>query len=548
MSDGYDYDVIVVGSGFGGAVAAYRMAQKGKKVCLIERGKRYGMHEFPRRIHEVKEGLFWDPRDKKYGIMEFRDYKESDLMSVSASGLGGGSLIYANVLMPMPSEFFEGWPCGVTREVLDPHYREVLSMMEASPYPFESDPYYADTPKTRYMQDIARDLSQAEDATAQPEFIFPDLAINFKGDFAGQQVVNRHGAVQSKCTKCGECDIGCNIHAKNTLDLNYIFAAEKQFGLEVKTGMEVSVVCPGEDGGYVVSGHRVDSSYERFSLCAEKVILAAGCLGTNKLLLQMKRDNYLPNISPLLGKKWCGNGDLEGSVLNSDKELLVSKGPTITGAIRYRFDDYPDGFKHGAFIQDAGAPTGLIWYLAAKLPDVRSTWGQIKFAWYMVWSTVLRFLGIKKRYQVNLGDMVAEMIDSDTFARRIFLLLGMGRDRNDGEVHLNEDGEPIIKWKMDASQLHYDRVRREMRTISERLNGTFMDNPLTHLDKIIAVHPIGGCAMADSIAEGVVDARGEVFNYPGLHVMDASVMPTSLGPNPSLTIAAVAEYMVGQIE
>jgi cholesterol oxidase len=122
----FDFDVIVVGSGFGGSVMTCRLAEKGYHVCLLERGKKYGMHEFPRRMDEVRNKLFWDPKDDKFGFMEFKDYPESDVISVSSSGLGGGSLIYANVLMKMPAEFFKDWPCGITRSKLNPYYKWAL--------------------------------------------------------------------------------------------------------------------------------------------------------------------------------------------------------------------------------------------------------------------------------------------------------------------------------------------------------------------------------------------------------------------------------------
>jgi cholesterol oxidase len=524
------------------------MAEKGRSVCLIERGKQYGMHQFPRRIHEIKKDFFWDPKDDQYGVMELRDYKGSDLMSVSASGLGGGSLIYANALMRMPAEFFDGWPCGVNRHVLDPFYDLVLDMMEASPYPFGRDPYYTDTPKTKHMQDIAQTLQQAPDATAKPEFLLPDLSINFEGAFPGAQAPNRHGAIQSKCTKCGECDIGCNIHAKNTLDLNYIFAAREKFGATIRTETLVTALIPLAGEGYEVVVHPSRDPMRTQSLKARKVILSAGSLGSNKLLQRMKRAGHLPNISPMLGKQWCGNGDLEGTVLSSDRELLVSNGPVITGAIQYQYGDYDDDFKHGAYIQDAGAPVGLIWYVAGKLPDPKSLWAQVKFGSKIVFGSLCRFLHIKRKGQVNFGDMVADMIDSDSFSRNSLVLLGMGRDRSSGSIALDEDGEPIISWQMEPSDLHYERLRSEMRKISDALNGTFVENPLTdRLNKIIAVHPLGGCVMADSPKEGVVDGKGEVFGYPGLHVIDASVIPTSIGPNPSLTIAALAEHMSSQI-
>lgn len=214
------------------------------------------MFEFPRRIHDIRKGLFWDPEDQKYGYMEIRDYPESDLMSVTASGLGGGSLIYANVLMPMDEAYFKGWPGSIDKSYLQPYYDRVLEMMEARPYPFQTDPYYQNTPKTAIFQKIASQLPPPEDALEAPKFVFPALAIRFSGDFPGQQSLNKHGALQSKCTKCGECDIGCNIHAKNTLDLNYLHQAQdktkNRFPLEVRTNAQVIRIQP-INGNYKVT-------------------------------------------------------------------------------------------------------------------------------------------------------------------------------------------------------------------------------------------------------------------------------------------------------
>lgn len=124
-----DYDVIVIGSGFGGSVMSCRLVEKGYRVCLLERGQKWNMFSFPRRINDIRNKLFWDPEDNKYGFMEIRDYPESDLMSVTASGLGGGSLIYANVLMPMEPDYFYQWPGGINKSTLDPYYNKVLDTM-----------------------------------------------------------------------------------------------------------------------------------------------------------------------------------------------------------------------------------------------------------------------------------------------------------------------------------------------------------------------------------------------------------------------------------
>jgi len=262
----------------------------------------------------------------------------------------------------------------------------------------------------------------------------------------------------------------------------------------------------------------------------------------------MKRKGSLPNLSSSLGAKWCGNGDLEGMVVDSKKFLDPTTGPVITAAIRYRYNDYPDGFPHGLFIQDAGVPIGVDWYLTGKLLSPSSKWHLVKLIWYFFCGFLNRAFGkfFRRRTDHNISDEIVRVIDQNSFTRRIFILLGMGRDRSDGWISLGPTGEAKINWSLDKSELHYDRVRFEMKRIATQLGGVFMDNPLTHLKKVVAVHPLGGCAMAESPNEGVVGTNGEVFGHPGLYVVDASILPTSVGPNPSLTIAALAEMIADQ--
>ncbi len=555
MTD-YDFDVAVIGSGFGGSVMTCRLAEKGYRVCLLERGRQYGMHEFPRRMEEVRDQALWDPRDGKLGLIEFRDYPQSDVISVSASGLGGGSLIYANVLMRMPADFFAGWPGGITRQALDPCYDRVLEMLEASPYPHDSDPYYAETPKTDALKQAAARLERSPDALEPPRFVYPHLAVRFEGDFPGHQSRNKQGVVQSSCIKCGECDVGCNILAKNTLDLTYLAKARKAENLgaggvpaEIRTGALVDTIRPLEGAGYEVRYARPGSSSADDRIRARKVVLSAGSVGSTALLLKMKQQGILGHLSPMLGKSWCGNGDLEGTVLFGKDQMLPTMGPVITGALQVRCRAYPDGFPHGFVIQDAGIPWFLAWYLAGRLPSPGATASALWLGVRFLVDGVKRALGLGRRgREINLGDDLSAAIDDDEFIRRAFVLLGMGRDRSTGRIELRADGEPIIKWSLDDSSLHYDRVRREMKQLAEAMGGKFLENPLTLLDKIVAVHPLGGCVMADAPEKGVVSSRGEVFGHPGLYVVDASVIPTSIGPNPSLTIAAVAEYMAERFE
>ena len=544
-----DFDYIVIGSGFGGSVMSCRLTEKGYNVCLLERGRHWKMHEFPRRPQDIQNNMFWDPEDKKFGLMEFRDTPESDAMTLTASGLGGGSLIYANVLYRMPEEFFQGWPKIFNRKTLDPYYDKVISTMEARPYPFDSEPYYQNTPKTKALKLAAEQMPQNPDAISKQEFVLPPLAVRFEGEFPGHQTLNSHGAIQSRCTKCGECDIGCNIHAKNTLDLNYIQRARTLKGagkLEVKTQAEVTKIEP-VDGHYKITLVVPEFPLQEMVVTAHKVIVSAGSVGSSSLLLKMKAKGYLPKLNTNLGKKWCGNGDLLGMVFDAKKPLDPTNGPVITAAIKYSFKNYPDGFPHGMYLEDAGFPIGMAWYLSGKVPQFDGISGVFKLIGQNIKKFLCKIFGIHINPQINIGDEFAKALDKADFARRAFVLLGMGRDRSDGQIRLREDGQAVIEWKMDKSDLHFERVRTEMRKIAENVGGVFVDNPLTYLKKIIAVHPLGGCPMSDDPAQGFVNTNGEVYGYEGLYVVDGSILPTSTGPNPSLTIAAVAEYIAEQI-
>lgn len=542
----FDYDFIVIGSGFGGSVMTCRLAEKNYKVLLLERGRQWKMHEFPRRPHEIQQNMFWDPQDSKFGLMEFRDNSESDVMTLTGSGLGGGSLIYANVLYRMPAENFQNWPGGWTREKMDPYYDRVLGIMEAKPYPFEKETYYHHTPKTAALKRVSQELQGNDNA---PDFVLPPLAVRFEGSFPGEQSRNQHGALQSKCNKCGECDLGCNIHAKNTLDLNYIYRAQnlKDSKAEVRTHAEVTRIEKFQDG-YKVSYIIPQMPGDELSFTAKNVVLSAGSVGSTSLLLKMKKQGTLPNLNKWLGKKWCGNGDLLGIVLDAEENLDPTNGPVITSALQYRFANYPDGFPHSMVIEDAGFPIGMAWYLSGKVPQLTGILGSMKLVLKNLKDFILKIFKVSNPgSEINVGDDFAKAIDRADFVRRAFVLLGMGRDRSDGEITLREDNQAIIKWKLEKSELHYSRLRKEMKTIAKKVGGIFMDNPLTHLDKVIAVHPLGGCPMGNNEKEGFVNPQGKVFGHEGLYVVDGSIIPTSIGPNPSLTIAALAEHIAEQI-
>ncbi len=544
MAD-FNSDVVVIGSGFGGSVTALRLAEKGYNVCLLERGRRYGYGEFPRHTREVKN-LFWDPEDDLYGLYEANYFRKSDAYIIAGSGLGGGSLVYANVLMRMPEDFFKTWPGGITRQQLEPYYDRVIEMLEASPYPFDSNPYYRNTPKTQAIIDAFNKMPPSQDAIEPAHYIHPHLAVRFEGAFPGAQSHNKQGVLQSSCTKCGECDIGCNIHAKSTLDLTYIARASNQELLgnsgkkaTVKTNALAFDIAPVEDG-YKVKYRLLNNISQRDeTIFTKKVVLSAGSYGSTSLLLKMKAKGNLPNLSPQLGYHWCGNGDLEGSIFKIPKDVNPSVGPVITASLAYRFQDYPeDGFPHGLYIQDGGIPAHLAWYLMGGIPSFYILKKRIKF----VINFIKKQLGMDR--EIRIGDDVLSIIGRRDFICKAMVLLGMGRDRSTGRLFLNDSGQVELEWKMKkGSKYHFNHVRREMKKLAKEMGGRFQDNPLTYFNKVLAVHPLGGCVMAESADNGVVNVKGEAFGHPGLFVVDGSIIPSSTGVNPSLTIAAVAEMI-----
>ena len=539
------FDFIVIGSGFGGSVMTHRLAEKNYNVCLLERGSEYPMYSFPRRVHEIKEKLFWEPSKNKFGYMEIRDDAQSDFLTITGSGLGGGSLIYANVLLRLKKDFFQNWPFKINDETLEPYYQKVLDMMDASPYPVDSDPYYADTPKTKIYRDTVKNIRLTEDMLEPAKLLKPDLAINFNGSFPGEQSLNKHGKIQSKCNKCGACDIGCNIHAKNTLDHNYLHLARKN-GVTIKTNSEVIDVLKKDD--YYIIRTQNPKTKETHEYYSKKVVFSAGAIGSTRLLLKIQSHGYLPNISQQLGRHLSGNGDFLAYSNNSKPKFDPTNGPVITTAVEYNMKPYPDGYKHVMYLEDAGAPIGLAWYLTAKIPTIKSFKQYFKFFIFITSRYLKKFFNINQLdSEVNLGEEFSNALDSDALIRNMFVHLAMGRDRNTGKM-IYKDGKARVHWSLKESNLHFDRVQDKIKEYTKLWGGDYMENPFMHMDKIFAVHPLGGCIMGESKESGVVDENGEIYGHPGLYIVDGSIIPSSLGPNPSLTIAAMAEKIADRFE
>jgi cholesterol oxidase len=548
------FDVIVVGSGFGGSVMAYRLAtaDRPRRVLLLERGKRYPPGSFPRTPEQLRES-FWDPSERLWGLADFWSFK--GIEALVSSGLGGGSLIYANVMLRKDPTWFkedledggeQPWPIGYPE--LAPHYAAVETKLGVRPYPFRDA-----TPKTIAMEAAA--LEQGRGA-----FQLAPLAVDFSANpnAPPEQIVeetpNLYGVPRYKCRLVGECDVGCNWGAKNTLDLTYLSEAA-QAGARIETLHEVREIEPLEGVGYLVRfvRHRPSRDArekdlrEEGSATACRVVLAAGSLGSPFLLLRNCR--RLGGLPPRIGTRFSSNGDLLTFAIrcvDADGKgvpLDPTFGPVITTATR--FPDRLDGGRpgdRGFYLQDAGYPLFVAW-----MAELGSTPGRIRRAAKFLFEYLLQRLSGTPH--PNLSAELSEIIGDAALSYSSLPLLAMGRDRASGTMSLNDKGYLELDWTAAESSDYFKRVRRDVKDFARKMGAEkFSDNPLWYFRRVVTVHPLGGCPMADVPANGAVSASdGEVFGHPGLHVADGSVMPSAIGPNPSLTIAAVSNRFADEI-
>jgi cholesterol oxidase len=518
MSSGFD--VIVIGSGFGGAITACRLAQKGLKVLILERGQRW--EKFPRDLNDSWRFNHEYP-ERDNGWLDMRQLRK--VVVAQGAGVGGGSLIYANVsVKPKPEIFDQGWPAEITYDELDPYLDRVGAMLNVQTVPPNQYP-----PHRELIHDAANALGYGDRFRPVP------LAVTFNPNFSYQatdpfnddksiKFINPHGVEQGTCVHCGNCDLGCQVKAKNTLDLNYIPEAEKHHA-EVRPLHLVKYIQP-ENGGYRVYYDEI-KDFQRIpgSEKASKVIVAAGTLNSTEILLR-SRDQYktLPNLSRILGYNWSTNADYISASFNHPRDIYPSRGPTITSVI-----DLFDGAVHGEsfMIEDGGIPPFL--------SDLAAEAGKIR--WLKKFRPLLTLMG--------------RLAESHDEFHNDMLWFAVGKDAADGQLFLGRrwyaPWQRILKlhWNISASKPVIDAIAETHRRLSKATEGSHRDPPgWTYLLNLVTAHPLGGSKIGNTAADGVVNHRGEVFGYPNLYVADGSIVPESVGLNPSRTIGALAERIV----
>ncbi|GAA3358229.1 GMC family oxidoreductase [Saccharopolyspora gregorii] len=509
----HDYDVLVIGSGFGGGVSALRLTEKGYRVGVVEAGRRFRDEDFPKTSWRLRDYLYL-PKLGCYGIFRFDLLK--DVLILSGAGVGGGSLVYANTLYEPPEEFYAHpqW-AGITdwRRELAPYYDQAKRMLGVAENP-------RDTPADEAMRAAAEDLGIAGTFhRAQVGVYFGEPGATAEDPYFGGAGPQRRG-----CLHCGECMTGCRHGAKNTVAKNYLHLAENA-GAEVHPLTTVTEVRPLPGGGYAVStvrtGRRLRKRRRTFT--AREVVFSASALGTQKLLHRMRDTGALPGISSRLGLLSRTNSEqiLAARARGDDRDY--SEGVTITSSV------HPDASTHIEPVR-YGKGSNLLALLEAALVDPKP--GRNRFLLglrHMLrhWRDLPTLHRPRRWSQQTIVLLVMQAVDNSLTLRTKRGLFGRKLSSEQG------DGEPNPTW--------IPAGHAAARSVAEKIGGVPAGSWADLANIPITGHFIGGCAIGSDAEHGVVDAYHRLYGHPGLHVVDGSTISANLGVNPSLTITAQAE-------
>jgi cholesterol oxidase len=529
------YDVVVVGSGYGGAIAACRLAQRGYSVCVLERGREIRPGEYPDTALKAAAEIQVDLPGRHYfsptALFDFRLNREMNV--VVGCGLGGTSLINANVaLKPEPWVLEDAaWPVEIQDDArsgaLEEYFVRAQRMLNSTDYP---PPGFPSLPKQQALE-----RTNAAVGARRP-FQRPLINVTFK------EGINKFGVHQRACQLCGDCVSGCNYAAKNTVLMNYLPEA-KRHGAELFTETSVRFVTR-EGNEWVVRFDLTGSGRPTFSAAsltvrAGVVVLAAGTLGSTEILLRSREEGRLP-LSPCLGRGFTGNGDVFALAYNGTEpidgvgagfrrpDLHHQVGPCITGMI-----DLRSGRREDQIIIEEGSIPGA---LGSVIPFLL---GAASFLWGRPSAAPGNRTVVEQvtRWSRHLAGAYHGAV------RRTQTLLAMAHDDSGGRMRLVDD-RLRVEWPGLESQPIYGLIDEKLRKVSQSLQATHIGNPF----RLVTVHPLGGCCMGQDARSGVVDHECRVFAgeagaavHEGLYVCDGSIIPRSLGANPLLTISALAE-------
>lgn len=523
----HDYDWLVVGSGFGGSVSALRLAEKGYKVAVLECGSRFRDEDFAESTLRQPRRYFWAPKLGFRGVLRMSFFK--DVFVVSGSGVGGGSLGYANTLYRARSAFFKDpqWAeLGDWESELAPHYETAERMLGVTEYEGMG-------PADQLLKEYAEEIGVGDS--------FQNTRVGVFFDQPGREVPDPYfggeGPARTGCMRCGSCMVGCRHGAKNTLVKNYLWFAER-LGVKVFPERQVTEVRPLDvadgSGGYAVSSERSGAWVRRHrkTLTAKGVVVAAGALGTNHLLANCRHSGALPRLSDRIGDVIRTNSESIQSVTAMDDERDFSRSVAITSSI------YPDPDTHievvtygeagdamsGTFTAMTGPGTRvtrpLKWIVAMLRHPLQTVRMRIPFRWSQ--RTVIL--------------LVMQTVDAAMKLKPKRKLLGQG-------VRLQTEQDPDR-----PNPLYIPAAAQAARWFAKRTGGIAQSALTESIQNVpTTAHILGGAVIGAGPESGVVDSANRAFGYENLLVTDGASIPANPGVNPSLTITAKAEHAMSLI-
>jgi cholesterol oxidase len=527
MAAHYDHDVVVIGSGFGGSVAALRLSEKGYRVHVYEAGRRFEDDDFAKTSWDLRRYL-WAPRLGLFGIQ--RIHRLPHCLILAGAGVGGGSLNYANTLYVPPKPFFEDrqW-AHITdwQAELAPHYATAERMLGVVTNPCEG-------PVEQLMRDAARDLGVEHTFAKTPVGVF----FGEPGKRVPDPYFGGEGPDRTGCTECGNCMVGCRVGAKNTLVKNYLALAERR-GVTIEPLRTVTSIRPLDpsrpEEGYAVTTARSGAwtRPDERTVTASQVVIAAGAWGTAQLLQAMKA-THLPKISERLGDVTRTNSEALGGAMTTrvPDGVDLTRGVAITSSFHIDDNTHLENVRYGPGSNAMGSLSVL--QVDGGGPAPRP----------------LKFLGQALRHPVSF----LRALSVRRWSERSVIALVMQTHDNSITVRRKRG---LLGWKLSSSEGHGESTptyipqgNAAVRALAKRLGevtgrkvvagssiGEIFDIPMT-------AHFLGGAVISDSPESGVVDPYHRVWSYPGLHVVDGSAVSANLGVNPSLTITAQAERAV----
>jgi cholesterol oxidase len=512
-------DVVVVGSGFGGSVAALRLVEKGYSVAVLEAGRRFADDELPRTSWDVRRYL-WAPQIGCYGVQ--RIHLLPDVLVMAGAGVGGGSLNYANTLYQPPQAFFDDpqW-AHVTdwATELAPYYEQATRMLGVATNP-------TTTPSDVAMRTVAEQMGVGETFTSTPVGVFFGEA----GTTVADPYFGGVGPERTGCTECGACMTGCRVGGKNTLVKNYLYLAERA-GAVVHPLTTVDAVRPLDDRdgggvGYEVRTRHTGGLRPRAgtTFTADHVVVAAGTYGTQRLLSRMKADGVLPGLSDRLGTTVRTNSEAVLAATARDRSVDYSQGVAITSSFHPDERTHVEPVRYGRGSNAIGLLQTVLSDGGGRVPRVLKTLGvALRHP-----GAAVRSLSVHRWSERTVIALVMQTGDNSLVLRTARNKLGRRR-----LTSAPGPGTPVPQW---IPQGH-----TAVRLLAETIGGDPGGSMAEVVNIPMTAHFLGGCAIGDSVDTGVVDPYHRAYGHPGLHVVDGSTVSANLGVNPSLTITAQAE-------